>query len=184
MHRTLETRILKDYSDSRSAETVRKIRRSQQDGVGKVFDLEFADAIKGNVVSMKALHGRVVVVVFWSTSCGACIAEIPQMNELYSKYHEKGVEFIGVSLDAPKAEGGLERLKDCVEKNQNPLAAVSRRRSKRGEPLGHLGRLHDPHRFYRRHQRKGGLYSGARPTGQFDSGDVELDRQWHQELRS
>ena len=39
------------------------------------------------------------------------------MKELYAKYHDKGVEFIGVSLDFPKAEGGLEKLKAFVAKN-------------------------------------------------------------------
>ena len=36
------------------------------------------------------------------------------MKELYAKYKDKGVEFIGVSLDQPKEEGGLDKLKKFV----------------------------------------------------------------------
>lgn len=39
------------------------------------------------------------------------------MKELYAKYKDKGVEFIGVSLDKPEADGGLTALKGFVEKN-------------------------------------------------------------------
>ena len=39
------------------------------------------------------------------------------MKEIYAKYHDKGVEFIGVSLDEPKEEGGLDELKKFVKEN-------------------------------------------------------------------
>ena len=39
------------------------------------------------------------------------------MKELYAKYRDKGVEFIGVSLDQPKEEGGLDSLKKFVKEN-------------------------------------------------------------------
>jgi hypothetical protein len=40
------------------------------------------------------------------------------MKKLYAKYHEKGVEFIGVSLDQPKEDGGLDALKKYVKENE------------------------------------------------------------------
>jgi hypothetical protein len=42
------------------------------------------------------------------------------MKELYARYHDKGVEFIGISLDYSKEEGGLDRLKSFVAKNEIP----------------------------------------------------------------
>ena len=68
-------------------------------------------------MSIKALKGKVVVIDFWATWCGPCIAEMPKMKELYAKYKDKGVEFIGVSLDQPKEKGGLDKLKEYVKKN-------------------------------------------------------------------
>jgi hypothetical protein len=39
---------------------------------------------------------------------------MPKMKQLYAEYKDKGVEFIGVSLD--QKEGGLEKLKEFVHK--------------------------------------------------------------------
>src|SRR5262249_46403786 len=43
--------------------------------------------------------------------------EMPTMKKLYAKYRDKGVEFIGVSLDHPKDEGGLDSLRKFVKEN-------------------------------------------------------------------
>ena len=93
---------------------------SRLEAVGKPFDLTFNDAISGTEISMQKLRGKIVVVDFWATWCGPCVAEMPRMKELYAKYHGKGVEFIGVSLDYSAAEGGLDRLKAFVAKNEIP----------------------------------------------------------------
>jgi thiol-disulfide isomerase/thioredoxin len=113
----LEDRILKDFPDSRAAKFMAGARR-QREGVGKPFDLEFQDAISGKTITSKDLKGKVVVVDFWATWCGPCVAEMPNMKKLYAEYKDKGVEFVGVSLDQPKDEGGLDALKQFVEKNE------------------------------------------------------------------
>ena len=97
----VEERILKDYPDSSHASMIKGERR-QREAIGKPFELEFTDAIKGSTVSIKGLKGKVVVIDFWATWCGPCVAEMPTMKKLYAEYKDKGVEFIGVSLDQPK----------------------------------------------------------------------------------
>jgi uncharacterized protein (TIGR03067 family) len=113
----LEDRILREFPESMDTGVVRQDRR-RRESVGKPFDLEFTDAISNSKVSMKKLKGNVVVVDFWATWCGFCVAEIPRMKELYAKYRSQGVEFIGVSLDEPKERGGLDRLKKFVRVNE------------------------------------------------------------------
>jgi thiol-disulfide isomerase/thioredoxin len=112
-----EDRILKDYPESRVVTSIKGARKKRE-AVGKPFELEFTDAIKGTTVSMKGLKGKVVVIDFWATWCGPCIAEMPTMKKLYAEYKDKGVEFIGVSLDQPKEKGGLDKLKKYVADNE------------------------------------------------------------------
>jgi thiol-disulfide isomerase/thioredoxin len=113
----LEDRLLKDFAGSQFADAIKSGRR-QRESIGKPFELEFTDAIKGSTVSVKNLKGKVVVIDFWATWCGPCVAEMPHMKELYAKYRDQGVEFIGVSLDRPKEQGGLDALKKYVADNK------------------------------------------------------------------
>lgn len=46
--------------------------------------------------SLDELKGKIVVLDFWATWCGPCIASIPHMNEMQDRYGPQGVVFIGV----------------------------------------------------------------------------------------
>jgi thiol-disulfide isomerase/thioredoxin len=114
---TLEDRIVKQFPLTMSARKILGIRQ-QNERIGKPFELEFTDAVGGSAVSIKTLKGKLVVIDFWATWCGPCVADMPRMKALYQKYRGKGVDFIGVSLDLPEDEGGLKCLRDYVAKNE------------------------------------------------------------------
>jgi thiol-disulfide isomerase/thioredoxin len=66
--------------------------------VGKPLDIRFT-ALDGREVDLSKLKGKVVLVEFWSTTCGPCIAEMPTVKAVYQKLHDRGFEVVAISLD-------------------------------------------------------------------------------------
>ncbi|MCL2875681.1 MAG: TlpA family protein disulfide reductase [Betaproteobacteria bacterium] len=46
-----------------------------------------------------ALHGKVVLVNFWATTCSTCIEEMPDLIKTYNKFATHGLEIIAVAMD-------------------------------------------------------------------------------------
>jgi peroxiredoxin len=64
--------------------------------------------LDGTPFDPAALEGKVVLVDFWATWCRPCLDEIPNVREHYQKYHDRGFEVVGISLDTDRAD--LERF--------------------------------------------------------------------------
>jgi thiol-disulfide isomerase/thioredoxin len=59
--------------------------------------------LDGNAFDQSTLAGKVVLIDFWATWCGPCVAEIPNVLEQYKKYHARGFEVVGISLDQDRS---------------------------------------------------------------------------------
>lgn len=56
-------------------------------------------------VKLADYKGKVVYLDFWASWCGPCRHSFPWMNSMQSKFGEKGLQVIGVNLDAKSDDG-------------------------------------------------------------------------------
>jgi thiol-disulfide isomerase/thioredoxin len=59
-------------------------------------------SIDGPRVRLKDYRGKIVLVNFWATWCGPCIAEVPLLAKEEENYRSRGVIFIAASVDDAK----------------------------------------------------------------------------------
>jgi peroxiredoxin len=67
-------------------------------------------SISGESIDLSEFRGKIVLLEFWSTSCGPCIKELPSLKDLYASFKDRN-DFImvGISLDTD-----IERVKSFI----------------------------------------------------------------------
>jgi peroxiredoxin len=71
---------------------------------GEVFPDFSEKDLEGDPLSLSQHKGKVVLIDFWATWCGPCVNELPNVLAAYQKFHDKGFEIVGISLDKDKAQ--------------------------------------------------------------------------------
>ena len=66
--------------------------------------------LNGNKVAVSDFKGKLLLVDFWSSQCGPCMAEMPNLAAAYKKYKDQGFEILGVSLDRPNFQNQINNV--------------------------------------------------------------------------
>jgi len=69
---------------------------------GKPFPALILTDTSGKEISISDLKGKIILIDVWSSWCGPCREQVPDLKKLYKKYNSKGFEIIGISMDDNK----------------------------------------------------------------------------------
>ncbi|MEM6894758.1 MAG: TlpA disulfide reductase family protein [Bacteroidota bacterium] len=87
---------------------------------------------EGEMLALSDIKGKLTLVDFWAAWCRPCRAENPNIVSVYNKFHDKGFNVIGVSLDTRADDWTNAIAKDGLEWNhisnlkrfQDPIAQL------------------------------------------------------------
>ena len=85
--------------------------------VGSTVADETAQRLDGTGDNLSAYTGKVVLMDFWATWCGPCIAALPTMRDLADAHPEERFEILGISVDAE-----LDTVTEFMEDEPMPWA--------------------------------------------------------------
>ena len=88
--------------------------KARLERIGRPLRLKF-NALDGTEVDVEKLRGKVVLLEFWATWCGPCVAGIPKIKSAWDALHREGFEVIALSYDTER-----EKLSRFVKNSALP----------------------------------------------------------------
>jgi thiol-disulfide isomerase/thioredoxin len=78
--------------------------------LGKAMPAFTLAGFDGKAFSSKALKGKVILLDFWETWCGPCIASMPKVQRLYDQYKGYGLMVVGIMNNKKNLEAATSLL--------------------------------------------------------------------------
>jgi cytochrome c biogenesis protein CcdA/thiol-disulfide isomerase/thioredoxin len=78
------------------------------------------DWINSDPLKLSDLRGKVVIVNFWTFGCYNCVNTLPYVKDLYARYHDQGLEIVGVHTP----EFAYEHLLSNVQSHSKELGVT------------------------------------------------------------
>jgi thiol-disulfide isomerase/thioredoxin len=101
-------KVVKDYADCRRL--MREGQRTLGEAEQELFELHYlrvgkaapemeGEAVAGGKIRLSDHRGKVVLVNFWASWCGPCMAMVPHEREMAAKFKDKPFVIVGVNGD-------------------------------------------------------------------------------------
>lgn len=97
--RTVYERVASTFPLNAQIGDIVEGRIARQELIGKPAPTVKTTDVKGQPFELASLSGKVVLIDFWGTTCVPCLAEFPNLRQIYKEFHERGFEIVGVSFD-------------------------------------------------------------------------------------
>ncbi|MDR3353270.1 MAG: TlpA family protein disulfide reductase [Zoogloeaceae bacterium] len=85
----------------RAAAPAAREAQTETAALAQLLALKLPDA-QGEQIDLAQWRGRIRVINLWATWCAPCKAEMPAFSRLQETFRPRGVQFIGIAVDAPE----------------------------------------------------------------------------------
>jgi thiol-disulfide isomerase/thioredoxin len=96
--RTLQSMTPEAKANAKADGEARRVKAAALIGA-PAPELRIKWSSQADLKTLSSLNGQVVVLDFWATWCGPCIAELPNLLRVYEQYHPQGFEIVGISFE-------------------------------------------------------------------------------------
>ncbi len=104
-------KLPKEYMRLSKKELSESFRKKTALQVGqKAIDWKLPLLNSNDSIQLSNLNSSLVLLEFWFPYCSGCVVAIPEINEIYDKYLDKGLKVYGIEIAQPNDKGLLEYI--------------------------------------------------------------------------